>query len=558
MRKIKNYIKIFSLLSLLMVGACESTELDLTQDPNALKPDEASTDFFINAIQEEFGRLIASLEVEASETVRILNMDGRNYRNAFAPTRFDEEWEQAYQMILNDIRTMTPLSEEAGEVYHIGMAQVIEAYTLMTLVDLFGDVPYSEALQGRDNLNPTVDPGANVYAAAETLLTDAITNFKVDEDDVLTVPSQDLFYQGDWENWIKAANSLLLKVYITTRLVDDAADTKFNEIIAAGDYITSNDEDFEFPWATSFNNPDARHPEYVDAYTPGGTNTYMSNWLMDYMQNGKVGNASGTFEAADPRMKYYFYRQSSTVPQDNPNLINCVAETAPPHYTTAGTVFCSLAEGYWGRDHGDDDGIPPDGQLRTAYGVYPVGGKFDDNSFDVIASITLGAGGGGITPIMLASWVDIMRAEMALLDNQNTVARNLLQSGVSKSFEKVRNFGSRDATADMTTAPDDALDAAYVTELGELFDAASDGEKMDLLGSEYFVALFGNGIDAFNFYRRTGRPSTLQPNLEPVPGDFFRSFFYPPVFVERNNSQGQKDGITTQVFWDTGVELLAN
>ena len=556
MQKIFKTIKVSCLAVIFMIGACDSTELDITQDPNALPPDAASTDFFISQVQVDFGTLIASLEVEASEAVRILNMDGRNYNNAFEPTRFDQEWEQAYRQILNDIKTMNPLAEEAEQYYHIAMGQVLEAYVLVTLVDLFGDVPYSQALLGGENLNPDVDPGANVYAEAEQLLRDAITNFE--REDVLTEPLQDLFYQGDWENWIKAANSILLKVYLTTRLIDTDADDKFQAIIDGGDYITSTDEDFQFPWNTSFNNPDARHPEYVDAYTPGGTNTYMSNWLMDYMLNSKVGNGVDDFEAADPRMKYYFYRQTSSVPQDQPNLINCVEESAPPHYT-AGTVFCSLANGYWGRDHGDDDGIPPDGQLRTAYGVYPVGGLFDDNSFSVIASITQGAGGGGITPIMLASWVDIMRAEMALVSGDAPAARNLLQSGVAKSFAKVRSFGELDATADLSTAPDPSLDATYITELGQIFDAAtSEGERMDILGSEYFVALFGNGLDGFNFYRRTGRPSTLQPNLEPAPGSFFRSFFYPPVFVERNSSESQKADVTTPVFWDTGTPLLAN
>ena len=33
--------------------------------------------------------------------------------------------------------------------------------------------------------------------------------------------------------------------------------------------------------------------------------------------------------------------------------------------------------GYWGRDHGNDEGTPPDNFTRTASGVYPAGGSFD-------------------------------------------------------------------------------------------------------------------------------------------------------------------------------------
>lgn len=541
----------------LVMNSCETTDLDLTEDPNALNPGDASTNGYINSIQVDFGRLIASLEVEASETVRILNMDGRVYQQAFSPVRFNEEWEDAYQKILTDVRRLIPLAEAEEEYHHIGMAQVIEAYVIVTLVDLFGDVPYEQAFQGADNFNPGVegDGGASVYAAALGLLDDAIENF---ERDARTDPSDDLFYDGNWDNWIKAANSIKMKIYVTTRLVDSNAASAFDDIVNSGNYIDETSEDFQFPWGTSFNNPDARHPNYVSDYTPSGADTYMSNWYMDYMQSGKIGNGNDVFEAADPRMKYYFYRQTDFIP-NNPNLIDCAGSNPPGHYG-ADDAYCSLDNGYWGRDHGDDAGIPPDGQLRTTFGVYPAGGRFDDNSFEVIASISLGAGGNGITPIMLASWTDIMRAEMALVDGAAGEANLLLQSGITKSFEKVRQFGTRDASADFSTAPSVDLDAAYTREVGQLFAAADADGQMDILGSEYFVTLFGNGLDGFNFYRRTGRPSTLQPNLERPSevGDFFRSFLYPPVFVERNASVSQKTSVTDRVFWDPGTTLLAN
>ena len=55
-------------------------------------------------------------------------------------------------------------------------------------------------------------------------------------------------------------------------------------------------------------------------------------------------------------------------------------------------VFCSVENGYWGRDHGFGGGIPPDTFLRTGRGVYPVGGNYDDSRF---ASVGLEQGGGG-------------------------------------------------------------------------------------------------------------------------------------------------------------------
>ena len=79
----------------------------------------------------------------------------------------------------------------------------------------------------------------------------------------------------------------------------------------------------------------------------------MSNWLM------------GTMDAShDPRIRYYFYRQVPAVPgQEIPadeEDLKCSLQSAPAHYTAGGFTFCSLPNGYWGRDHGDSDGLPPD------------------------------------------------------------------------------------------------------------------------------------------------------------------------------------------------------
>ena len=98
--------------------------------------------------------------------------------------------------------------------------------------------------------------------------------------------------------------------------------------------------------------------------------------------------------------------------------------------------------GYFGRDHGNAAGIPPDGPVRAVYGLYPAGGNFDDNSFDFTQNAgTDGALGEGIAPIMLSSWVDFMRAEIALASSGD--ARALLESGMKKSMDKVFSFADK-------------------------------------------------------------------------------------------------------------------
>ena len=78
--------------------------------------------------------------------------------------------------MLIDIKAMNVLAEEANLTHHIAMGQFFQAYTLVVLVDFFGDIPVTEALQGSENLNPNLEPGASAYDAAFGLLDEAIAN----------------------------------------------------------------------------------------------------------------------------------------------------------------------------------------------------------------------------------------------------------------------------------------------------------------------------------------------------------------------------------------------
>jgi len=216
-------------------------------------------------------------------------------------------------------------------------------------------------------------------------------------------------------------------------------------------------------------------------------------------------------------------------------------------------VFCSVEDGYWGRDHGFGGGIPPDTFLRTARGVYPVGGNYDDSRF---ASVGLeqGGGGAGITPIWLASWSHFMLAEVALASGG--AASGYLQDAMQISIDKVMGFGSLDGDADLSTTDDEGTVPTsgtvsdYISAKVTEFSNGDMATKWNILGLQSFVAHFGNGSDSYNFYRRTGYPTTLQFTVEPTPGNFVRSFFYPADEATPNPNIAQKPNVDGQVFWD--------
>ena len=558
MKKINYLTKTVFLSIVLIVGSCDSTNLDLTENPNALSPTQASPDFFLSSIQEDFARNVERFGVTGAEVTRIDQMPGRDYQNAYSAANFDTEWEAAYQDMMQDIHIMYDLSEETGRPHHVAMGQVFEAYTLMTLVDFFGDVPYSEALLGSENLNPNTDSGASVYAAAIALLDAAITNFG---EDAVEEPAIDMYYDSDWDKWIKAANTIKMKAYMTTRLVDGSALTEFDAIVASGNYIATTADDFQFRWGKNEIQPDTRHPRYSGSYTSTGGGDYMSNSFMDYMIGNTEDGYSGP-DRFDIRALYYFYRQVSSTPGQggapaDEEVLECSLYSPPNHY--GGFTYCGNAKGWWGRDHGNDDGIPPDGFLRTLAGVYPAGGTLDDLGYHSQKNGD-GNGGNGITPVMLASWTKFMIAENQMDAGNEAGAKTTLFEGVNMSIDKVINFAPSTGRYDWIFGTADggpaiALESDYINwfnlDLEAEWDAGTTTDRWNILAMQYFVASYGNGIDSYNFYRRTGYPTTLQPNIEPNPGGLIRSFYYPANFANNNSNITQKGDVLGQVFWDT-------
>ena len=321
-----------------------------------------------------------------------------------------------------------------------------------------------------------------------------------------------------------------------------------------------------FEYSTNRVDPDSRHPLYVNSYesTDGA---YQSNWLMWAMSEDKMN--------IDPRARAYFYRQVFEVPLDNPNRFNCVfsiqpdAALTPLHYLDCNPnmPYClgSLYQGYYGRDHGNGGGVPPDGDIRTVYGVYPAGGKFDNGSIrNVQNGGTDGALGAGIHPILTESMVNFYRAEMAVEQGDIVIAREQLEAGVRNSISKVIDFVSRDQgsldeviakgiTCDLFFGSDfleniDTMTTLYVDEVLQRFDDATD--KMEVVALEQLISHYGNGIEGYNLIRRTTRPTNIQPAILPTAGLMTRSALYPSVFVNLNENATQKS-ILDQVFWDT-------
>lgn len=655
----KLYKKIALALSVVVATSCT---LDLREDPNAVQPSQVLPTLMINSMQRGFANMYNGISGAGTSLTRLINGGSSIYRTTITPEGFNGVWSTAYANILNDANVVMQLSvpdkTKPNERFarHMGIARIIQAYTLVALVDSFGDVPFSEAFQGDVNFNPKADGSADLYAKALELLDSA----KLD----LTTPSTtaspagylspvapdvfDLYYGNGsqtptttFTKWIRLANSLKLKIYLNLRLTDQAAAAAgINALIADNSVLggligyttghavnaTGAGESFIFRYGLSVSDPDARHPSFVGQY-PGGGGDYQSNWLMWHMFHGynQVMNTA-TPGVGDPRMRFYFYRQV-LVNSTSTNEIRCLSESLPTHYpnSTGTTIidnsvagrapmgvaplhptnnaaniawdrtFCYVSDrGYWGRDHIDPQGIPPDGQLRTAYGPYPVGGRFDALSsgspapLGVTAAPNYGMRGAGMEPIMMRASVNFMLAEAALylpLAGPARTARQYFEDGMRQSFRDVRDWSVNGTlgTNGVAASPNEATVIGstyssanydgdvntYVAAALAAFDASLAGtqpvdlvagtvqdEAMNYVAREYWISLFRNGVEAYNLYRRTGMPSGMQPALNPQPLEFPRSYWYPANTANLNNTISQKADLKPRVFWDTNTTNL--
>uniref|UniRef100_UPI0040488DA3 SusD/RagB family nutrient-binding outer membrane lipoprotein n=2 Tax=Roseivirga sp. TaxID=1964215 RepID=UPI0040488DA3 len=571
----KSKMNIFYRLMLctLILGftACDDLSENL-ENPSEVNPSGAQINDLYNNIQLSSAALYGNVwGTPASLSRMIANTGSYQYLNATSPTTFNGIWNNVYQVMWPDIDALVTIADQNGFTKHSATAKILKAYSMMMLVDVFGDVPYSEALQGIANISPNADNGAAVYAAAIALLDESIT--ALEGASAAPSPTFDGYYGGNATRWITFAKTMKLRAALTTKLVSASESTSIiNSIVSGGDFIDTAAEDFQFSYGTTRQNPNSRHPNYNNSYE-NSDGTYMSNYYMWLLRADKL---DGGIEVIDPRIRYYFYRQVEKADAQSSTTYSCYFSELPdqnlkPAWYIAvdpRMPYCITfpGDGYWGRDHLNNQGIPPDGNLRTIFGLYPFGGQFDDNSFtDQQQAGVTGARGQGIWPVMLSSYVDFMRAEAALTLGTTDNARTLLESGIRKSIAKVQGFASRDAATFSRQINQRgtliSVRDAFVPDAGDVndyvnfvltsYDAANQDGKLDILMKEYYIALWGNGIEAYNMYRRTGKPNNMAPALESTPGPFMSSFFYPADYVNRNQNATQKT-ITDRVFWDNG------
>ncbi len=193
---------------------------------------------------------------------QLAKAEERNSLEWASSSTFNNVWNSTYSNIKN-IREMIRKIEgevpgNVGQYDLLGMAQVLEVLNWGMLTDMHGDIPYSEAMQGKDNLQPKLDAQKDIYAGIMSTLESAIANLEKGKD-LKSVSKQDLVFNGDPKKWLATAYAvkaryLLHQLAVNSSVISEvkSAAKKAVDLGFAGCDITLFDKDSQNPWYAFF------------------------------------------------------------------------------------------------------------------------------------------------------------------------------------------------------------------------------------------------------------------------------------------------------------------
>lgn len=561
-QKIKNNKGKLALLSLSVLALSCSDFIDVDKDTD--NPTVAPLNLLLTGIQADTNDATDFLNYSGSILqVYTHQMTVREEQDQYG-TKVDNilmlnDWNNIY-LTLRNIETLIEQATESGDMVYVGIAQMHKVYLMSVAVDLWGDVPYSEASQlAAGIIAPKFDNQEEIYRSLLALIDTAKANIAGGEG-TLKPSTDDLIYNGDTDKWIRFCNTYKLKLYNQTRLVP-GFDDGLAALIAEDNFFQSSDDDFQFLQTATQAPVDERNKFWLESYNSTQFSTYMSPWFYEILKGMNPNIHTGL---VDPRIPYYFYNQLAPgeFPPDQGNV-----ETGDPKadYWDSSTGFFSIRFGSIGpsRDFSAENSY-------TYPGIFPAGGRYDDGG----AQVQSGNTSSGIAPHRILTYAEFLfiQAEMMQVGMIAGDAGAKLEEAITAGFEKVdevvadNNPVGQVVPAIMTNPATATFIAGVMAE----YNAASAEKKLEIIMTQKWVATFGDPMDQYNDYRRTGYPVLANPNSgtkeyqldngdgfplidsETVLNNEFQfSFFYPQTELNANlNAPSQKNPGTYKIFWD--------
>ncbi|MGI4734666.1 MAG: SusD/RagB family nutrient-binding outer membrane lipoprotein [Janthinobacterium lividum] len=140
----------------------------------------------------------------------------------YSSTYYQGLWNATYDN-LSDYNLIQQQGATSGYQNHAAIARIMKVYNFLLLVDEYGDIPYTNALQGIANTIPTYDKATDIYKDLVVQLKGAVTDINAAPTSARAVSTEDVVFGGNMTRWKQFANSLRLRILLRESSTNDAA-----------------------------------------------------------------------------------------------------------------------------------------------------------------------------------------------------------------------------------------------------------------------------------------------------------------------------------------------
>ncbi|WP_449400846.1 SusD/RagB family nutrient-binding outer membrane lipoprotein [Chryseobacterium wanjuense] len=224
MKNIKNNIKIIVGLLISGVFAISCNEyLDVNENPNSIHEEQLTPELVFPGSRSQIYRTQANTMMQFGN-VMMNSWAGNSYTfgspfpkeytlSSVDNSFYNGIWNGIYLSAANFDYIENVNNADHKNDNYVAMAKILKSFYMQTIVDLYGDVPYSQAFKGQANLTPKYDNDETIYKALIENLDAAIAIIDAQDPNALEA-SSDIIFHSDMTKWKAFANTVKLRMLL--------------------------------------------------------------------------------------------------------------------------------------------------------------------------------------------------------------------------------------------------------------------------------------------------------------------------------------------------------
>jgi hypothetical protein len=490
------YIPLTAVIILSALG-CKKSHLDINQNPNAILTSNITSPLILPFALHNAGQQVTGFQwlnnwmgywspsgsFAANTEESTYNLTG-NFGQA--------RWDNTYNM-LYDFHTVEQKAPQEGVPFYAGIAKVMKARYFQDLVDMFGDVPYSQAFQIDKFATPKYDKGEDIYKDLQIQL-DTAVNIFMKGAAPSTATTVDVMFQGNTAKWTRFANTLKLRLLIRqSQIPGFNPSTEIAKILANGGVLQSGESASVNPGYV--NEANKQNPFYASyGLTPAGAIASeivrANNYILTVYKN-----------TSDPRISRFFKPAATPTNTNDPYV---------------GTVYGSPSNDAF------------NGQKTSTLGPgLNVSASQAQWILTSVESLFLYA------EAVARGWIP-GDAKSAY---ENAVRESFIWLAVPNAVTAANTYMANNASANWTNAGTTVLDRVKF-----------------IVYQKYLSLTSINSLEAWSDYRRLGVPSNVPLSVNPgrIGSGLPVRLLYPTTesAVNSANVPGSINQFTSRIFWD--------